>query len=307
MTNKIRTFNFMKRAQAASILSAALILIALISIFSRGLNFGVDFTGGVVVEAGFSEEIDLQLIRNLLTDEEFSNALVQNFGSATDVLIRLEPQDNMDGAAIRDTVLSIISVADPLAELRRVDFVGPQVGQDLTEQGSLAMLFALILIFFYVTFRFKWKFAVGALGALIHDVLILVGFFSLTQINFDLTILAAVLATIGYSLNDTIVVFDRIRENFKLQRGADSYNVINLSINQMLTRTIITSGTTLVVLLALFYLGGETVSGFALALIVGIAVGTYSSIFVAGTIIFRLNITAMDFAERKREAIDDLP
>ena len=297
----------MKRAQAASILSAALILIALISIFSRGLNFGVDFTGGVVVEAGFSEEIDLQLIRNLLTDEEFSNALVQNFGSATDVLIRLEPQDNMDGAAIRDTVLSIISVADPLAELRRVDFVGPQVGQDLTEQGSLAMLFALILIFFYVTFRFKWKFAVGALGALIHDVLILVGFFSLTQINFDLTILAAVLATIGYSLNDTIVVFDRIRENFKLQRGADSYNVINLSINQMLTRTIITSGTTLVVLLALFYLGGETVSGFALALIVGIAVGTYSSIFVAGTIIFRLNITAMDFAERKREAIDDLP
>jgi preprotein translocase subunit SecF len=307
MTNKIRTFNFMKRAQAASILSAALILIALISIFSRGLNFGVDFTGGVVVEAGFSEEIDLQLIRNLLTDEEFSNALVQNFGSATDVLIRLEPQDNIDGAAIRDTVLSIISVADPLAELRRVDFVGPQVGQDLTEQGSLAMLFALILIFFYVTFRFKWKFAVGALGALIHDVLILVGFFSLTQINFDLTILAAVLATIGYSLNDTIVVFDRIRENFKLQRGADSYNVINLSINQMLTRTIITSGTTLVVLLALFYLGGETVSGFALALIVGIAVGTYSSIFVAGTIIFRLNITAMDFAERKREAIDDLP
>lgn len=297
----------MKRAQAASILSAALILIALISIFSRGLNFGVDFTGGVVVEAGFSEEIDLQLIRNLLTDEEFSNALVQNFGSATDVLIRLEPQDNMDGAAIRDTVLSIISVADPLAELRRVDFVGPQVGQDLTEQGSLAMLFALILIFFYVTFRFKWKFAVGALGALIHDVLILVGFFSLTQINFDLTILAAVLATIGYSLNDTIVVFDRIRENFKLQRGADSYNVINLSINQMLTRTIITSGTTLVVLLALFYLGGETVSGFALALIVGIAVGTYSSIFVAGAIIFRLNITAMDFAERKREAIDDLP
>jgi preprotein translocase subunit SecF len=307
MTNKIRTFNFMKRAQAASILSAALILIALISIFSRGLNFGVDFTGGVVVEAGFSEEIDLQLIRNLLTDEEFSNALVQNFGSATDVLIRLEPQDNIDGPAIRDTVLSIISVADPLAELRRVDFVGPQVGQDLTEQGSLAMLFALILIFFYVTFRFKWKFAVGALGALIHDVLILVGFFSLTQINFDLTILAAVLATIGYSLNDTIVVFDRIRENFKLQRGADSYNVINLSINQMLTRTIITSGTTLVVLLALFYLGGETVSGFALALIVGIAVGTYSSIFVAGTIIFRLNITAMDFAERKREAIDDLP
>ena len=283
------------------------VAIALISIFSRVLNFGVDFTGGVVVEAGFSEEIDLQLIRNLLTDEEFSNALVQNFGSATDVLIRLEPQDNMDGAAIRDTVLSIISVADPLAELRRVDFVGPQVGQDLTEQGSLAMLFALILIFFYVTFRFKWKFAVGALGALIHDVLILVGFFSLTQINFDLTILAAVLATIGYSLNDTIVVFDRIRENFKLQRGADSYNVINLSINQMLTRTIITSGTTLVVLLALFYLGGETVSGFALALIVGIAVGTYSSIFVAGTIIFRLNITAIDFAERKREAIDDLP
>jgi preprotein translocase subunit SecF len=307
MTNKIRAFDFMKYCQTATIVSAALILIALISIFSRGLNFGVDFTGGVVVEAGFSEEIDLQLIRNLLAEEDFSNALVQNFGSATDVLIRLEPQEDMDGAAIRDTVLSIISIADPLVELRRVDFVGPQVGQDLTEDGSLAMLFALIFIFFYVTFRFKWKFAVGALGALIHDVIILVGFFSLTQINFDLTILAAVLATIGYSLNDTIVVFDRIRENFKLQRGDESYNVINHSINQMLTRTIITSGTTLLVLLALFYLGGETVAGFALALIVGIAVGTYSSVFVAGTMILRLKIAAIDFAERKREEIDDLP
>jgi preprotein translocase subunit SecF len=243
----------------------------------------------------------------LLDANEFQNALVQNFGSPNDVLIRLEPQENMDGGAVRDQILSLLTSIDSSAELLRIEFVGPQVGQDLTEQGSLAMLFALIMIFIYVTFRFKWKFALGALTALIHDVIILIGFFALFQRNFDLTILAAVLATIGYSLNDTIVVYDRIRENFRVMRGEAPLAITNQSITQMLGRTIITSGTTLLVLLALFFLGGETVSGFALALIVGILVGTYSSIFIACALVLSLRISNEDFMERKVEEIDELP
>jgi len=300
-------FDFMRYRNIAAIFSIVLILVALTSVISRGLNLGIDFTGGVVVEAGFSEEINLQSLRVLLAEADYANAMVQNFGSPTDVLIRLEPQEEMDGGVIRDAILAVMSEVESSVELRRVEFVGPQVGQDLIEQGSLAMLFALIMIFIYVTFRFRWKFALGAIGALIHDVLILVGLFSILQMNFDLTILAAVLATIGYSLNDTIVVFDRVRENFKALRGEAAYDVINKSISQMITRTMITSGTTLLVLLALFYLGGETVSGFALALIVGIVIGTYSSIFVASSLIIYLQITSLDFAERKREAVDDLP
>lgn len=300
-------FDFMRYRNIAAIFSIVLILVALTSVISRGLNLGIDFTGGVVVEAGFSEEINLQSLRVLLAEADYANAMVQNFGSPTDVLIRLEPQEEMDGGVIRDAILAVMSEVESSVELRRVEFVGPQVGQDLIEQGSLAMLFALIMIFIYVTFRFRWKFAIGAIGALIHDVLILIGLFSLLQMNFDLTILAAVLATIGYSLNDTIVVFDRVRENFKALRGEAAYDVINKSISQMINRTIITSGTTLLVLLALFYLGGETVSGFALALIVGIVIGTYSSIFVASSLIIYLQITSLDFAERKREAVDDLP
>jgi preprotein translocase subunit SecF len=307
MVMKGNIFDFMRYRNIAAIFSIVLILVALTSVISRGLNLGIDFTGGVVVEAGFSEEINLQSLRVLLAEADYANAMVQNFGSPTDVLIRLEPQEEMDGGVIRDAILAVMSEVESSVELRRVEFVGPQVGQDLIEQGSLAMLFALIMIFIYVTFRFRWKFALGAIGALIHDVLILVGLFSILQMNFDLTILAAVLATIGYSLNDTIVVFDRVRENFKALRGEAAYDVINKSISQMITRTMITSGTTLLVLLALFYLGGETVSGFALALIVGIVIGTYSSIFVASSLIIYLQITSLDFAERKREAVDDLP
>ena len=297
----------MSYQKPAVAISLILIVTSFFMVFSRGLNFGIDFTGGIIIEAEFEQESNLQDIRDLLDANEFQNALVQNFGSPTDVLIRLEPQENMDGGAVRDQILSLLTSIDSSAELLRIEFVGPQVGQDLTEQGSLAMLFALIMIFIYVTFRFKWKFALGALTALVHDVIILIGFFALFQRNFDLTILAAVLATIGYSLNDTIVVYDRIRENFRVMRGEAPLAITNQSITQMLGRTIITSGTTLIVLLALFFLGGETVSGFALALIVGIFVGTYSSIFIACTLILSLRISNEDFMERKVEEIDDLP
>ena len=302
-----KVINFMSYQKPAVAISLILIVTSFFMVFSRGLNFGIDFTGGIIIEAEFEQESNLQDIRDLLDANEFQNALVQNFGSPTDVLIRLEPQENMDGGAVRDQILSLLTSIDSSAELLRIEFVGPQVGQDLTEQGSLAMLFALIMIFIYVTFRFKWKFAIGALTALVHDVIILIGFFALFQRNFDLTILAAVLATIGYSLNDTIVVYDRIRENFRVMRGEAPLAITNQSITQMLGRTIITSGTTLIVLLALFFLGGETVSGFALALIVGIFVGTYSSIFIACTLILSLRISNEDFMERKVEEIDDLP
>jgi preprotein translocase subunit SecF len=297
----------MSYQKPAVAISLILIVTSFFMVFFKGLNFGIDFTGGIIIEAEFEQESNLQDIRDRLNENEFQNALVQNFGSPNDVLIRLEPQENMDGGAVRDQILSLLTSIDSSAELLRIEFVGPQVGQDLTEQGSLAMLFALIMIFFYVTFRFKWKFALGALTALVHDVIILIGFFAIFQRNFDLTILAAVLATIGYSLNDTIVVYDRIRENFRVMRGEAPLAIINQSITQMLGRTIITSGTTLLVLLALFFLGGETVSGFALALIVGIFVGTYSSIFIACALVLSLRISNEDFMERKVEEIDDLP
>jgi preprotein translocase subunit SecF len=302
-----KVINFMSYQKPAVAISLILIVTSFFMVFSRGLNFGIDFTGGIIIEAEFEQESNLQDIRDLLDANEFQNALVQNFGSPNDVLIRLEPQENMDGGAVRDQILSLLTSIDSSAELLRIEFVGPQVGQDLTEQGSLAMLFVLIMIFIYVTFRFKWKFALGALTALVHDVIILIGFFALFQRNFDLTILAAVLATIGYSLNDTIVVYDRIRENFRVMRGEAPLAITNQSITQMLGRTIITSGTTLLVLLALFFLGGETVSGFALALIVGIFVGTYSSIFIACALVLSLRISNEDFMERKVEEIDDLP
>jgi len=302
-----KVINFMSYQKPAVAISLILIVTSFFMVFSKGLNFGIDFTGGIIIEAEFEQESNLQDIRDLLDANEFQNALVQNFGSPNDVLIRLEPQENMDGGAVRDQILSLLTSIDSSAELLRIEFVGPQVGQDLTEQGSLAMLFALIMIFIYVTFRFKWKFALGALTALVHDVIILIGFFALFQRNFDLTILAAVLATIGYSLNDTIVVYDRIRENFRVMRGEAPLAITNQSITQMLGRTIITSGTTLIVLLALFFLGGETVSGFALALIVGILVGTYSSIFIACALVLSLKISNEDFMERKVEEIDDLP
>ena len=237
----------------------------------------------------------------------FENPLVQNFGTVSDVLVRLMPQDVAGDTETRDRVVTTLSAQDPSAELQRFEFVGPQVGDELTEDGALAMLIALILIFIYVMLRFRWKFAVGTISALVHDVIVVFGFFSIFGVAFDLTIVAALLATIGYSLNDTIVVFDRIRENFRVMRRGTAKEIINASINQMLGRTMITSLTTLLVLLCLFFLGGETISGFALALVVGVVIGTYSSIYIASASALALNVSSTDLIPPKREEIDDIP
>jgi preprotein translocase subunit SecF len=305
--NQTPTFNFMGRRRVAAAISAALILMSLGSIGVRGLNLGIDFTGGLMLEVGYAGPADLAEIRLALGEAGFATPLVQYFGPVSDVLIRLPPQEGQDGGVIRDRVLNSLSERDPTVDVRRIDFVDSQVGEDLTEDGGLAMLIALILIFIYVMLRFRWKFAAGTITALVHDVIIVVGFFSIFGFNFDLTVLAAVLATIGYSLNDTIVVFDRIRENFRSMRRDSAEKIINVSINQMLGRTIITSMTTLLVLSSLYFLGGESVSGFALALIVGVLVGTYSSIYIASASALALNVSPVDLLPPKREEIDSLP
>ncbi len=305
--NQTPSFNFMGGRRVAIVISAALILMSLGSIGVRGLNLGIDFTGGLMLEVGYAGPADLADIRLALAEDGFATPLVQNFGTATDVLIRLPPQEEQDGGVIRDRVLNILAERDPTVEVRRIEFVESQVGEDLTEQGGLAMLIALILIFIYVMLRFRWKFAAGTITALIHDVIIVVGFFSIFGFSFDLTVLAAVLATIGYSLNDTIVVFDRIRENFRVMRRGSAEEIINISINQMLGRTMITSMTTLLVLSSLYFLGGESVSGFALALIVGVLVGTYSSIYIASASALALDVSPIDLLPPKREEIDSLP
>ncbi|MDE0742563.1 MAG: protein translocase subunit SecF [Woeseiaceae bacterium] len=308
---KKTTINFLgtSRRKVAIGLSIALVLISLISLSTRGLDLGIDFTGGVLLEVGYPENANLPKIRSLLVNDGFKDVQVQSFGSEKDVLLRLPPQSEGNPNDIRDRLRNILALDEPDVDLRRVEFVGPQVGKDLTEKGGLAMIFALLMIFAYVMFRFQWKFAAGAVCALGHDVIITVGFFSLFGFEFDLTVVAAVLAVIGYSLNDTVVAFDRIRENFIKLRGVASDEAMNISINEMLARTIITGVTTLVVLTALLLLGGESVRPFSIALIVGIIIGTYSSIYTAGAVALMLDVNTKDLlpAEKNPELIDDLP
>ena len=287
--------------------SAVIMIFSLGALVTRGLNFGLEFTGGDLLEISYAGEADLADIRTTLLEEGFGNPLVQIFGRVSDVLIRLPPQEVTEGTATRDRVIDALRARDPSVQLQRFEFVEPQVGEELTEQGGLAMLIALVLIFIYVMLRFRWKFAAGTISALVHDVVVVFGFFSIFEIPFDLTIVAAILATIGYSLNDTIVVFDRIRENFRVIRRGTAEEIINASINQILGRTMITSFTTLMVLACLYLLGGATVSGFALALIVGVVIGTYSSIYVASASALALNISPTDLIPQKREEIDDMP
>ncbi len=305
------SINFLglKRRRVALLLSAIMISVSLGSIISRGLDFGIDFTGGVLLEIGYPSPADLPKIRSLLADDGFDDVQVQSFGSEEEVLLRLPPQSDQDPNYIRDRLRELLAADEPEVVLRRVEFVGPQVGEDLTEQGGLAMIFAIMMIFAYVMFRFQWKFAAGAVCALLHDVIITVGFFSLFGFEFDLTVVAAVLAVIGYSLNDTVVAFDRIRENFIKLRGVESDEAMNISINEMLARTIITGVTTLVVLIALLLLGGESVRPFSIALIVGIIIGTYSSIYTAGAVALVLNVNTKDLLppEKDPDLIDDLP
>ncbi len=301
--------DFLGKRKLATIFSSLLIVIALASLFTRGLSLGIDFTGGTLVEVGFPQAVELPTVRDKLTEVGFADAVVQHFGTSRDVLIRLAPQEDLESAELSDRAFKALQTLEAGVDLRRVEFVGPQVGDELTEDGGLAMLYALIGILIYVGLRFEYRFAIGSVIALIHDVIITIGLFSVLQVEFDLPVLAAVLAVIGYSLNDTIVVFDRIRENFRKMRKDDAIEIINSSLNQTLSRTLVTSLTTLLVLLALFIFGGKIIHGFALALIVGVVVGTYSSIYVASSTIVMMGISKADLMPVKKEdeALDDMP
>jgi preprotein translocase subunit SecF len=294
--------DFMSQRKLALIFSGLLLLVSLVSFGVRGLNFGIDFTGGTLIEVGFPESADLVTVRADLADAGFNDAVVQFFGTTQDVLVRLAPTEDLSKAELSSSILRVLrkSGGDGM-QLRRVEFVGPQVGEELTEQGGLAMLIALGAILLYVSLRFQWKFSLGAVAALFHDVIITIGFFSVLGLQFDLTVLAAVLAVIGYSLNDTIVVFDRVRENFRTMRKGTPIQIVNASLNQTLSRTVMTSLTTLLVLVALFFLGGELIHEFATALIVGVVIGTYSSIYVASTSALALGVMKADLMPVQKE------
>ena len=298
--------DFMSRRRVAVMCSAALLMISIVSLAARGLEFGIDFTGGTLVEVGYPRAVELEPVRATLHRAGFEGAVVQHFGTAHEVLIRVAPRDDIDKSELSDRALDALRARDSTVDLRRVEFVGPQVGEELTEQGGLAMLIALGAIFLYVMFRFEWKFSAGAVAALFHDVVITLGIFSVLGIEFDLTVLAAILAVIGYSLNDTIVVFDRIRENFRRMRRGTSESIINRSLNQTLSRTLMTSLTTLLVLLALFFLGGELIHGFATALIIGVVIGTYSSIYVASTCTLWLGVQKADLMPVQKEGAEEI-
>ena len=296
------------RRRIALALSVIFIIASIVSLSTRGLDFGIDFTGGVLIEAQYPEAADLEAIRGDLAAAGYEDALVQLFGAETDVLVRLPPQEG-ETDQIRTQLQETLESGGQTVDIRRVESVSPQVGEELAEQGGLAMIFALMMIFAYVMFRFQWKFAAGAVAALVHDVIVTVGFFSIFGLPFDLTVVAAVLAVIGYSLNDTVVAFDRIRENFFKLRGMEADESMNVSINEMLARTLITGITTLLVLFALLILGGESIAPFSIALIVGIIVGTYSSIYTASATALLLGVNAQDLIEpvKDPELVDDLP
>jgi preprotein translocase subunit SecF len=303
---RFRNVDFMRWRWHAIVLSTVINLIGIGSFVLQGLNFGLDFTGGTIVEVGYEHPVELAQVRSALASGGFEAGTVQNFGSLKDVMIRLPPMTQQGGADLSDRLYKALSQsADGKVELRRVEFVGPQVGQELAEDGFLAVFYALIGILIYVWMRFEWRLSLGAIIATVHDTIVTVAVFSLFGIEFDLTVLAAVLAVIGYSLNDTIVIFDRIRENFRKVRKGSVLEIVNLSINETMSRTIITSGTTLMVVVALYLFGGPLIHGFALALIVGIMTGTYSSIYVATASAVMLGISRADLAVPKKE-VDEL-
>ena len=320
-------FDFLGKRKLALALSAVFIVISLASILTRGMAFGIDFTGGTLVEVAYKEAAEIDPVRNALVEAGFDDAVVQYFGTVRDIMIRIPVREDTAGAEVSNQVMQTLRAqtgetldqTDPRTrsqtcrisattevvpcsvQMRRVEFVGPQVGDELANQGGLAMLYALFGILIYVTWRFEWRFAVGSVVALVHDVLITVGFFSVFQLEFSLTVLAAVLAVIGYSLNDTIVVFDRIRENFRKMRKGEPIDIMNKSINQTLPRTILTSLTTLIVLISLFLFGGDIIHNFSIALILGVLIGTYSSIFIASPTVLMLGVSRENLLPVKKE------
>jgi preprotein translocase subunit SecF len=302
---KLPTIDFVNKRKYAMVFSAMLLIVSIISLGLQGLKLGIDFTGGTLIEVGYQQTADLEDIRTKLVSANYKGTNVQYFGSDTEVLIQLEPQ-SISSAQLSSSIIQMLGEG---IDVRRVEFVGPKVGEELTNDGGLALLYALIGILIYVAFRFEYRFALGSITALIHDVIITLGVFSILQIEFNLTVLAAILAVIGYSLNDTIVVFDRIRENFLSTRHIEPVPIVNDALNQTLARTLMTSLTTLLVLLALFYLGGEVIHSFAGALIIGVVIGTYSSIFVASSMILALGISKEDMlpSEKEKKEIDARP
>ena len=300
-----KEYNFLSIRYVAMALSILLMLISLGSLITKGLNKGIDFTGGFLIEVSYQQAPIISQVRSDLAGGGFPEAIVQNFGGSKDLMIRILPREGIDNKAVGKQIIEILNNSSNKAELRGSEFIDPQVGEELTDQGGLAMIFALIMIMIYIIIRFQWKFSIGAVAALIHDVLITIGVFSFFQVSFDLAVLAAILAVIGYSLNDTIVIFDRIRENFRLLRKTETLTILNKSINQTISRTVITSGTTLLVLSALYFIGGKSLEGFSLALIIGVIIGTYSSIYVATTSVFLLDVSTSDLLQVKKEQIDD--
>ncbi|GAB6261636.1 protein translocase subunit SecF [Photobacterium sp. CCB-ST2H9] len=307
-----KVIDFMRWSKLAFVLSAVMIIASIGVVVTKGMNWGLDFTGGTLIEVGFEQPADLGKIRTSLESAGFDDAIVQNFGTARDVMVRLQPRDGVAGETLGNQVLDALrNGTHQNVEMRRIEFVGPNVGDELAEAGGLAILVSLICILLYVSIRFEWRLAAGAVLALAHDVIITIGIFSLMQIEVDLTIVAALLTVVGYSLNDTIVVFDRIRENFRKMRKGGPSEVMNNSITQTLSRTLITSGTTLFVVIALFLKGGTMIHGFATALLIGITVGTYSSIYVASALALKLGITREHLmppkVEKEGEEFDAMP
>lgn len=301
----LKVYNFMGLRKLALCFSTLLLVASIFSLASKGMVLGLDFSGGTQIEVGYQQPADVSNIRQRLEEAGFESPVVVHYGSETDVLIRLQGKPEQ---GLSEQVYAVLQSASDTVELRRVDFVGPQIGEELREDGGLGMLTALAVVMLYVAVRFQLKFAIGAVLALAHDVIITLGFFSITGLEFDLTVLAAILAVVGYSLNDTIVVSDRIRENFRKIRKASPSEVINESLSQTLWRTINTSLTTMLVLLALFFIGGELIHNFAVALMVGVGIGTYSSIYVAATVMLALKVDREDLLEPvEGELVDDLP
>jgi preprotein translocase subunit SecF len=303
--SQLKIYNFMGLRRYAAVFSALLLVVSSWSLITQGLVLGLDFSGGTQIEVGYQQPVEVAQLRNKLESAGFDNPVVVHFGAETDILIRMQGEPDQ---GLAQQVYAVLQSDDQQIELRRVDYVGPQIGEELRDQGGLGMLIALVLVMLYVAIRFQFKFSVGAVLALIHDVIITLGVFSLARLEFDLTVLAAVLAVVGYSLNDTIVVSDRIRENFRKIRQASPVEVVNESLSQTLWRTINTSLTTMLVLLALFFFGGELIHNFAIALMIGVGIGTYSSIYVAATVMLAMNVDREDLLEpTEGELVDDLP